>query len=104
MTASGGYLLSFLKLGQVVECDRDFNEIWRYEIPTPWAAIRLHNGNTLIVDERERRVREVSPDKKTVWEFTQADLPPDIKFRNIQTAERLANGNTVIFSSTGGAK
>jgi hypothetical protein len=25
-------------------------------------------------------------------------------FHNIQTAERLANGNTVIFSSTGGTK
>lgn len=102
--ANGGFLLSYLKLGQVVEMDKNFNEVWRYEIPTPWAAIRLHNGNTLIVNERERLVREVSPDKKTVWEFTQADLPPDLKFRNIQTAERLANGNTVIFSSTGGAK
>ena len=104
MTAAGTYLLTFLKLGQVVECDANFMEIWRYEIPTPWAAIRLFNGNTLIVDEHDRLVREVSPDKKTVWEFTQADLPPEIKFRNIQTAERLANGNTVIFTSTGGAK
>jgi outer membrane protein assembly factor BamB len=104
MTAAGTSLLSFLKMGQVVELDRDFKDIWRYEIPTPWAAIRLHNGNTLIVDERDRLVREVSPEKKTVWEFTQADLPPDVTFRNIQTAERLANGNTVIFSSTGGAK
>jgi len=104
MTAAGTYLLSYLKMHQVVEVDRDLKDIWRYEIPTPWSAIRLHNGNTLIVSERERLVREVSPDKKTVWEFAAADLPSDIAFRNIQTAERLANGNTVIFSSTGGAK
>ena len=104
MTAAGTYLLAFLKLGQVVEFDRGGKDIWRYEIPTPWSASRLHNGNTLIVDERDRIVREVNPEKKTVWEFTAADLPPDITFRNIQTAERLANGNTVIFSSTGGAK
>jgi len=104
LTAAGTYLLAFLKMGQVVEFDRDFRDVWRYEIPTPWSAIRLRNGNTLIVDERDRLVREVSPDKKTVWEFTAADLPSDITFRNIQTAERLANGNTVIFSSTGGAK
>ena len=39
-----------------------------------------------------------------MWEFKQADLPPDIVLHNIQTAERLANGNTVIFSSTGGTK
>ncbi len=103
-TAAGTYLLSYLKLGQVVEMDANFNEIWRYEMSTPWAAIRLRNGNTLIVDEHDRIVREVSPDKKVEWEFTAADLPPDIKFRNIQTAERLDNGNTVIFSSTGGAK
>jgi hypothetical protein len=34
----------------------------------------------------------------------QADLPPNIALRNIQTSERLANGNTVIFSSTGGVQ
>ncbi len=104
LTAAGTFLLSYLKLGQVVEIDAEGKDLWRYEIPTPWAAIRLHNGNTLIVDERERIVREVSPDKKTVWEFTPADLPAGVTVRNIQTAERLANGNTVIFSSTGGAK
>lgn len=104
MTAAGTFLLPFLKLNQVVEYNRDMMEVWRYEIPTPWAASRLHNGNTLITDEHDRLVREVTPQGKTAWEFTAADLPPDITFRNIQTAERLANGNTVIFSSTGGAK
>jgi hypothetical protein len=104
MTAAGTFLVPFLKMHQVVEYNRDMMEVWRYEIPTPWAAIRLRNGNTLIADERDKLVREVSPDGKTVWEFTPADLPAGIAFRNIQTAERLANGNTVIFSSTGGAK
>jgi outer membrane protein assembly factor BamB len=104
LTAAGTYLLSFLKLHRVVEYDREFNEIWRYDIPTAWAAMRLKNGNTLIVDERERLVREVNPAKETVWEFKQTDLPPGIAFRNIQTCERLANGNTIIFSSLGGAK
>ena len=103
-TASGTYLLPFLKMDKVAEYDAAFNEIWSYDIPTPWSATRLRNGNTLIVNERERIVREVSPQRETVWEFTQADLPADVAFRNIQTAERLASGNTVIFSSTGGAK
>lgn len=49
-------------------------------------------------------MREVNPKGGTAWEFKQSDLPPNIVFHNIQTAERLANGNTVIFSSTGGAK
>jgi hypothetical protein len=104
MTANGTYLLAYLKLNKVVEYDRDFKEVWSYEITNPWAATRLHNGNTLIVDEHDRLVREVNSKKETVWEFTPADLPPDITFKNVQTAERLANGNTVIFSSTGGVK
>jgi len=105
MTAAGTFLVPFLKLHQVVEYDRNMQEVWRYEIPTPWAASRLRNGNTLITDERDKLVREVAPDAKTVvWEFSQADCPPGLVLRNLQTAERLANGNTVIFSSTGGTK
>lgn len=104
MTAKGTYLVPFLKLNKVVEYDKHFNPIWTYEIPTPWAAARLHNGNTLITDERDKLVREVNPKGETVWEFKQSDLPADVILHNIQTSERLANGNTVIFSSTGGSK
>jgi hypothetical protein len=104
MTAQGTYLLPFLKMNRVVEYDRDWKEIWSYDISTPWAATRLHNGNTLITDEKERLVREVSPRGETVWEFKQADLPAHILLHNLQTAERLASGNTVIFSATGGVK
>lgn len=104
MTAAGTYLAPFLRMNKVVEYDKDFNPIWAYEIPTPWDAIRLHNGNTLITDEHDRLVREVSPQKQIVWQFSQADLPPNIVFHNLQTADRLANGDTVIFSSTGGTK
>lgn len=104
MTAKGTYLVPFLKLNKVVEYDKQFKEIWTYEIPTPWAAVRLHNGNTLITDEHDKLVREVGPKYETVWEFRQSDLPADVVLHNTQTAERLANGNTVIFSSTGGSK
>ncbi|MDP9000820.1 MAG: hypothetical protein M3O46_11990 [Myxococcota bacterium] len=48
-------------------------------------------------------MREVSPQSATVWEFKQTDLPAGVLQGNTQSAERLANGNTVIFSSTGGA-
>ena len=104
MTAKGTYLLPFLRMNKVVEYDKHFNPIWTYEIPTPWAAARLHNGNTLITDEHDKLVREVNSKGQTVWEFRQSDLPPNIIFHHTQSAERLANGNTVIFSSTGGAK
>ena len=62
---------------------------------TPWQALRLKNGNTLIAGDRSAYVREVNSAGNTVWELTQADLP-SIKLFNTQTANRLANGNTVI--------
>lgn len=104
MTAAGTYLLPFLKMDKVVEYDNSFKPIWEYKISTPWAAVRLHNGNTLIVDERDKLVREVTPKGETAWEIGQADLPAEIVLHNLQTAERLASGNTAIFSSTGGTK
>jgi hypothetical protein len=104
MTAAGTYLAPFLRLNKVVEYDKDFNPIWSYEIPTPWDAIRLQNGNTLITDEHDKQVREVNPKGETVWQFSQVDLPPNIIFHNLQTADRLANGDTVIFSNTIGTK
>jgi hypothetical protein len=103
VTAAGTYLLSFLKLGRVGEFDAKGNEIWSYAIPTPWAAIRLKNGNTLITSEGEKLIREVNPKKETVWEIKQTDLPEEVRISHIQSAERLANGNTVIFGA-GGAK
>ncbi|HKE24539.1 MAG TPA: hypothetical protein VKB88_19385 [Bryobacteraceae bacterium] len=104
ITAQGTYLAAHLNMNKVVEYDKDFKPIWTYEIPSPWSAVRLQNGNTLIDDERERLVREVNPRGETVWEFRLTDLPAGLSFGNNQTADRLANGNTVIFCSTGGAK
>jgi len=104
MTAAGTYLFPCLRMDKVVEYDRDFKEIWSYSIPTPWAAVRLHNGNTLITDEHDKLVREVSPQGATVWEIKQADLPANLVLHNLQTADRLANGDTVIFSYTSGVK
>jgi hypothetical protein len=107
VTAQGTYLLSFLKMYKVIEYDprsTPWKEVWSHDITTPWAAVRLPNGNTLITDEKERLVREVNPQGAKVWEVSQADLPPEIVLHNLQTADRLANGNTVIFSATGGTK
>lgn len=104
LTAQGTYLLSFLS-GKVVEYDRDMREIWSYAIPSPWAALRLRNGNTLITSERLQTTREVDPQGKTVWEFDLTkDVPPDIPFRKTQSCTRLANGNTIICSRGGADK
>jgi outer membrane protein assembly factor BamB len=105
MTAQGTYLLPFLQMNKVVEYDREFHEIWSYNINSPWAAIRLLNGNTLITDERDSLTREVNAKGETVWEFKLGtDLPPELGFSGCQTCVRLANGNTVFCSRGNGGK
>jgi len=100
-TAQGTYLVPFLEMGKVVEYDRKFHEIWSYDVRSPWAAIRLRNGNTLITDEHDVTTMEVTPDKKIVWQVTPADLPEQYRYENSQSATRLANGDTILCSRGG---
>jgi hypothetical protein len=95
MTAAGTILVPHLSEAKVVEYDTSGNVIWSVDAPNPWSAVRLANGNTLITGDARGYVREVNSQGHTVWEFTQADVP-DIKLYNIQGAQRLANGNTVM--------
>jgi hypothetical protein len=100
-TAQGTYLVpEFGMSSAVVEYDKDFNEIWRYKIKSPWAAIRLKNGNTLITDESEDLTREVNAKGETVWEFNcKSDLPAEYQFASApQSCTRLDNGNTIFTS------
>ncbi len=102
-TAQGTYLLSYLSEGKVVELDKKFNEIWKYPIRSPWSALRLKNGNTLITDEQDSLTREVNPRGETVWEFKSSELPEAYRIVQApQSCTRLANGDT-IFCSRGGA-
>ena len=64
--------------------------------------MRLDNGTTLISGDGHSYTRELSSDGKTVWELTQEDVP--FKLYNNQTANRLANGNTIICNWIGGNK
>ena len=95
MTKAGTMLVPHMGEGKVVEYDLDGKEVWSVQAKSPWHAVRLKNGNTLIAGDSSHYAREVNPKGETVWEFTQADVP-DNKLGNIQTADRLANGNTVI--------
>ncbi len=102
VTPQGTYLVPFLSLDYVAEYDKEFHEIWKYNIAKPWAALRLKNGHTLITDEKDRLTREVNSKGETIWEFNcQTDLPAEYQFTSApQTCTRLANGNT-IFTSRG---
>lgn len=101
VTAQGTYLVPVFGMGCVVEYDRDFKEIWRYQTRRPWAALRLKNGHTLVTDEADDATREVNAKGETVWEFKGSDLPEAYRLASPpQTCTRLANGNTV-FTSRG---
>jgi hypothetical protein len=94
MTPAGTILVGHMSEGKVVEYDLTGKEVWSAKIDHAWQAIRLKNGNTLVTGDGAKFVRELNPAGETVWELTQADVP--FKLGNLQTANRLANGNTVI--------
>jgi len=94
MTAAGTLLVPHMSEGKVVEYDLDGKEVWSVQAPNVWSAVRLKNGNTLLAGDSKLYAREVNPGGDTVWEFTQADAP--FKLYNIQTAQRLSNGDTVL--------
>ena len=100
-TVQGTYLVPYLNMGKVVEYDKNFNEVWSYTIKSPWAAIRLKNGNTLITNESDKLTIEVNPKGETVWQLKPDDLPASYRFINTQTCTRLANGDTIICSRGG---
>ncbi len=93
-------------MNKVVEYDQDFKEIWKFDVNdlpkgtrfSPWAALRLKNGNTLITNESGRSQLEVSPDKKVIWKWDPNDLPQEYRIPGSQSCTRLANGNTIICS------
>ena len=95
MTQTGTILVPHMSEGKVVEYDLGGKEVWSVKAKSAWSAVRLKNGNTLIAGDASKYVREVNPQGETVWELTQADVP-EIRLFNTQTANRLANGNTVI--------
>ncbi len=100
LTDKGTIVVPLLSEGRVVEYTLEGKELWSVEAKSPWSAIRLSNGNTMISGDAAGYTREVDPSGKTVWELTQADVP--FKLYNTQTANRLANGNTIICNWIGG--
>jgi hypothetical protein len=95
MTPEGKFLIGHLDMDKVVEYDRDGKPGWSANVPAPWDAERLRNGNTLIASN-SGFVREVNPDGATVWEFRPTVDAPEYRFWVTQTAIRLADGNTLI--------
>ena len=119
MTAEGTFILPYLELGKVIEYDRDFHPLWEVGSTRPWSAQKLHNGNILVTDEAELRIKEYDRSGRIVWQLSAQDLPSgyaqteifdrpasgpdgpsglDVEAVGWQSCVRLANGNTVLCS------
>ena len=95
VTAQGTYLTAQLVQTNVIEYDKDWNKIWSVRSEMPWQPVRLKNGNTLITGDPRGFVHEVNPKGEIVWAVEKNTLP-GIVLSDVQTADRLANGDTVI--------
>ena len=105
-TAQGTYLLSYLSSSNVVEYDKDFNEVWSY--PNQIAVGRHAPQRTATRSSRMKQdnlTREVNPKARRSGNSRTTELPEAYRFVQApQTCTRLANGNTIFTSRGGGGK
>jgi hypothetical protein len=95
---NGNYLVPHFDAREVVEYSPEGAEVWRYKAPaTVHSMTRLANGNTLVMggDSGEPGIYEVTPEKKIVWQVTNADLPGK-PLRFVTGFHVLPNGNILI--------
>ena len=75
ITQEGTIIVPQLSENKVVEYTLDGKEVWSVNAKSPWSAIRLRNGNTLISGDWSSYTREVNMKGDTVWELSQVDVP-----------------------------
>ena len=93
-TVDGTYLVPFTAEGAVREYAADGSVVREFpRRPTPVAALRLGNGNTLI--SADRAVTEYAGDGRMVWELRAHDIP-DVNLGTLAGITRLGNGNTIV--------
>ena len=94
---TNGHLLACHEAEAFVrEYDGHGKTVWEYPgVTNVFEALRLPNGNTLIGCGTDKRVIEVSPDKKTVWQLTAEDVP-ELNLSWITSLQVLKNGNFVV--------
>ena len=94
--ANGNILACHEAEAMVREYDADGKTIWEYpHVTNVYEALRLPSGNTLIGCGTAKRVIEVTPDKKIVWELKAADVP-ELNLTWITSLQVLKNGNLAI--------
>ena len=96
MTPTGTFLAAHMDWNKVAEYDDRGKEIWSLAVLSPWSALRLPNGNTL-VSSNLGFVREYTHDGEVAWACTREDAAKaGIQLFNCQGMQRLRNGNTLI--------
>ncbi|MEO6183158.1 MAG: hypothetical protein ABIP71_08710 [Verrucomicrobiota bacterium] len=92
-----GHILACHEMeGAVREYTPEGKVVWEYTgVPSVFEALRLKNGNTLIACGTQKRVIEVSREKKIIWEFNAADAP-ELNLTWITSLQPLKNGNLVV--------
>ncbi|NQT53219.1 PQQ-binding-like beta-propeller repeat protein [bacterium] len=81
--------------GKVFKFDRDGKLLWECAAPNTYDVCPLPNGNVVFpcrVKGRDYAVREVTPEKKVVWEYRTTG--------EVFACQRLADGNTVVGECT----
>jgi hypothetical protein len=105
-TDAGTYLVAYGSDAVVRELDADGRAIQTFTLPPRKnaganGAWRLANGNTLITGGYGAEVYEFDKDARIIWTLSQSDLPPGFLLHYMGTAQRLANGNTVLSNFQG---
>lgn len=94
--ANGNILAAHEGEGAVREVDVKGNVVWEYTgVENAGDAQRLKNGNTLISCGTQKRVIEVTRDKKIVWQFSASDAP-ELNFTWASSIQQLKNGHILI--------
>ena len=93
---NGNILAAHEGEGAVREVDLAGNVVWEYTgVENAGDAQRLRNGNTLISCGTQKRVIEVTPDKKIAWEFSASDAP-ELNVTWVSSIQQLKNGNLLV--------
>lgn len=112
---NGNILITDTGNHRVIELE-DWKIVWQYGNPEnlesggygsdpgflsyPQSALRLDNGNTLIVDAGNMRVFEVNADKEIVWEHHTNEGPEEQQMDSPFRAAKTYNGMVMILSET----
>ena len=104
LTPQGTVLVAECYSHKLREYDLTGALLKEWDFQMVYGASRLPNGHTLVSCYKPAAVYEVTPEGKTVWSLTAADLPKEMNLAQFGEAQRLPNGNTLVACCSRGVK